>query len=131
LTGWHLPRASGLAQKVHLPVQALSQQTPSTQKLEAHWLLAVQSWPSPLGPQLPFTQALGGMHLSLPVQLLRQAPASQVEGAQESATPCTQVPSPSQRPAGVNLSLPSQLASLQTVPAENFAQPPCPLQKPL
>jgi hypothetical protein len=58
LTGTHLPRLSGLAQKVHLPVQAFSQQTPSTQKPVPHWLFWVQSWPGPFLPQLP---ALAGV----------------------------------------------------------------------
>ena len=39
----HRPRASGLAQNLHLPAQSLSQQTPSTQNLDAHWALPVQS----------------------------------------------------------------------------------------
>ena len=88
----------------------------------------MQSWPSPLGPQLPFTQVLGAMHLSFPVQLFKQEPASQVDGAQASATPFTQTPSPSQRLAGTKFSLPSQLESLQIVPAAYLAQPPWPLQ---
>jgi hypothetical protein len=35
-TGRQLPRAWGDPQKLHLPWQALSQQTPSVQKPEAH-----------------------------------------------------------------------------------------------
>ncbi len=65
------------------------------------------------------------------VQLLRQAPAWQVEGAQEMDTPVSQLPSPSHRPAGTKLPLPSQLACLQTVPAGQRLQPPCPLHVPI
>jgi hypothetical protein len=101
-TGRQRPRASGLAQNVQGPVQALSQQTPSTQNFEAHWSLLVQSCPAPLGPQLPVTQLAGAMQSSALVQLLRQVPSSQVEGAQVIAEPCTQAPSPSHRPAGMN-----------------------------
>ncbi len=108
---------SGFAQKVHLPVQALSQQTPSTQKLEAHSLACSQSWPLPLGPQLPDTQLAGFWHLSLAVQLLRQLPASQVDGRQVTGRPGWQTPSPSHRPAGTNSSLPRQAGGMQTCPA--------------
>jgi len=38
------------------PWQAPAQQTPSTQKLLAHWLALVQACPFDLGPQLPLTQ---------------------------------------------------------------------------
>jgi hypothetical protein len=37
------------------PLQAVLQQTPSAQKLEAHWAAAVQAAPGGLSPQLPAT----------------------------------------------------------------------------
>jgi hypothetical protein len=37
-------------------VQEELQQTPSTQKVEAHSLPAEQGWPCDFGPQLPLTQ---------------------------------------------------------------------------
>jgi len=65
------------------------------------------------------------------VQLLRQLPASQVDGLHEMATPCTQVPSPSHKLAGTNSSRPVQVDWRQTVPMAYLAQPPWPLQTPL
>jgi hypothetical protein len=106
--GTQRPRASGLAQKEHLPVQALSQQTPSTQKPEAHSVPVLQSWPGPFGPQLPATQFAGAWQLSARVQLFRQESTSQVEGLQSIGTPGSQTPSPLHRPAGTNDSRPRQ-----------------------
>jgi hypothetical protein len=65
------------------------------------------------------------------VQLARQAPAAQVDGEQEMATPSSHVPSPSQRPAGVKELVPSQALGLQMVPAGQRLQPPWPLQIPI
>jgi hypothetical protein len=117
LTGTQRPRESGLAQNVHLPAQAFSQQTPSTQNPDAHWSPLVQSRPLPLAPQLPFTQVRDAAHVSLAVQLARQAAPSQVEGVQDTASPRTQTPSPSHMLVGTNRSRPSQAAGRHTVPA--------------
>ena len=51
-----VPSEVDSAQLWQAPVQAELQQTPSTQKLEAHSLPAEQGCPFDLGPQLPFTQ---------------------------------------------------------------------------
>lgn len=51
------------------PVHAVLQQTPSAQKVDAHWAEAVQSAPGGLSPQLPAT------HLTFPAQ---SASAAQV-----------------------------------------------------
>ena len=51
-----VPRDVDSAQLRHEPVQAELQQTPSTQKLEAHSFPAEQGCPFDLGPQLPLTQ---------------------------------------------------------------------------
>jgi hypothetical protein len=107
-----------------LSVQALSQQTPSTQCKDAHSRSAVQSRPLPLGPQLPPTQVRGATQVASLVQLFRQAPPAQVEGAQLMPTPASQAPSPSHRPAGTKLPLPSQRAGSHTVPAGQRLQPP-------
>ena len=51
-----MPSEVDSAQLRQEPEQAELQQTPSTQKLEAHSLAAEQGCPIDLGPQLPFTQ---------------------------------------------------------------------------
>jgi hypothetical protein len=60
-TGAHLPRVVP-AQVMHSSVQALSQQTPSTQKLLSHWAFCSQVWPGPNLPQLPLRQVLPATH---------------------------------------------------------------------
>jgi hypothetical protein len=51
-----VPSEVDSAQLRQEPVQAELQQTPSTQKLEAHSFPAEQGCPFDLGPQLPSTQ---------------------------------------------------------------------------
>jgi hypothetical protein len=51
-----VPSEVDSAQLRQEPVQAESQQTPSTQKLEAHSVPPEQGCPFDLGPQLPLTQ---------------------------------------------------------------------------
>jgi hypothetical protein len=62
------------------PVQAWSQQTPSTQWFFRHSLDAVHGWPSILGPQVPLTQAIPVSQSALVVQVSVQAPFRQVNG---------------------------------------------------
>lgn len=54
--GVQVPSDDASAQLWQAPWQASAQQTPSTQKLLAHWLAPVQACPFDLGPQLPLTQ---------------------------------------------------------------------------
>ena len=91
----------------------------------------MQSWPLPRLPQLPPTHSAGLRHWLLSVQAVMQVPSRQVDGAQDTATPMRQVPSPSHTLGGTKFSRPSQLPSLHTVPCAYLAQPPWPLQKPL
>ena len=70
-----VPRDVDSAQLRHEPVQAELQQTPSTQKLEAHSLPAEQGCPFDLGPQLPLTQLWPLTQSSSVTQWLMQAPA--------------------------------------------------------
>ena len=60
--GTHLPRVAGFEQLWQAPVQALSQQTPSTQKALSHSEFMVQVWPGPNLPQLPARQVLPATH---------------------------------------------------------------------
>jgi hypothetical protein len=121
----------GSAQVWQLPLQAVPQQTPSTQNPERHWSLLVQSWPSPNFPQLPLMQRPGAAQSASVVQVIRQLCSSQDDGAHEMATPTMHEPSPSQTLAGTRLSRPSHADSRQMVPAACLAQPPRPLHNPL
>ena len=57
-TSVHLPMLLLRLQLRQAPVQALSQQTPSTQWPFWHSPSVLQVWPSGLGPQLSLTQAV-------------------------------------------------------------------------
>jgi hypothetical protein len=110
------PRALGEAQYTQLPVQAFSQQLPSTQKFDRHSLAAVQRWPLGFLPQLPFMHTLPELHSLSAVQLTRQVVPAHTKGAQPIGAPIRQVPLPSQTLIGI--SLPAvQLDGLHSVPA--------------
>src|SRR5262245_7521169 len=74
-TSVHVPTLLGTAQERHVPVHALPQQTPCSQKLELH------SGPPPHGapigflPQLPLMQLLGAMQSASLVHSVRQRPS--------------------------------------------------------
>jgi hypothetical protein len=110
------PRALGEAQYTQLPVQAFSQQTPSTQNLDRHSLAAAQRAPLGFRPQLPFTQVLPGAHSASVVQLTRHALPAQTNGAQVTGAPIRQVPLPSHTLIGISLPA-AQLDALHSVPA--------------
>jgi hypothetical protein len=69
-----VPSEVDSAQLWQAPVQAELQQTPSTQKLEAHSPPAEQGCPSDFGPQLPFTQVWPVTQSASLAQWLMQAP---------------------------------------------------------
>ena len=71
------PFDDGSAQLRQAPVHAWSQQTPSTQKFDAHSSLPLQACPGCLGPQLPFTQALPGWQSLSAVHGTLQLPLTQ------------------------------------------------------
>jgi hypothetical protein len=124
LTGRQDPRAAAFAQNWHLPPHAFSQQTPSVQNPDMHWLPAVQVAPFPRGPQLPLVHVAGATHWASPVHVVRQLLPSQPKGAQSSAVALMHVPSPSHSDAGVNVRGPAQLGTPHGLPAPYFAQPP-------
>ena len=55
------------------PLQAVLQQTPSAQKLDAHWVEAVQMAPSGLSPQLPATHFTFSAQSASEAQVAKQA----------------------------------------------------------
>jgi hypothetical protein len=128
LLSWQTPRESGLPagtarqwpgiiispQLRQAPVQALSQQKPSTQWLDAHSFASRQVWPFCLGPQVLFTQAMPSSQSRSVWQVLVQPPLTQRNGWQLVTSGGRQVPSPSQVPAVLSL-LPEQDGSSQRV----------------
>jgi hypothetical protein len=129
-TATQRPSELGNAQYMHCPSQAASQQTPSAQKPDLHWLPCMHGCPSPRMPQLPLLQVAGGTQSASEAQLSLQALPWQMEGAQLMGDPTTQVPLPSQVEAGV--SMPSaQEAGRHIVPETAFVHPPAPLHCPV
>src|SRR3954447_25984949 len=103
---------------MHVSVQAVPQQNPCAHTLDVHWALAVQATPlarlrhTPPMHSKPATQSVAAVAT---VQLLRQALAPQVKGAQSAAVAVRQVPDPSQLRAGVPRPA-AQAAGTQVVP---------------
>ena len=69
------------AQLRHAPSQALSQQTPSTQKFDWHSSFALHETPLPLLPHDPLTQALGFTQSSSLVQVVAQPEPVHMKGS--------------------------------------------------
>jgi hypothetical protein len=115
-----------------VPVQALLQQTPCTQLLEAHSVPAAQVRPSGLSVQAPPLQMLGATQSAsaLQVALHDVPPVSQVRlPGQAAAVAAVHVPAPSQLRAGVS-DAPLHIAPTHWVVFGHFRQPPFPSQVP-
>jgi hypothetical protein len=116
VTSVHVPAVPARLQERQLPVHAVRQQAPCSQKPLEHSAAAVQAAPLGRLPQLPPVQTLGATQSASAVQVTRQVPvvphtyAPQVVG---DAAP--QVPAPSQVRAGVN-DVPLQVDAAQVVP---------------
>ncbi len=129
--GQQVPIRPLWSQLTQAPVHATLQQNPSAQKFDAHCEPAVQTAPTGLGPQLPFT------HLTPPAQSLSDAQVatqafvlgSQPNGAQMVAGPEVQEPWPSQTRVFLTAA-PSQVPGAQVVPARVLRQAPLPSQVP-
>jgi hypothetical protein len=98
------PGEVGSAQYWQVPLQALWQQTPSTQKLLEHSLAARQLAPIGFGPQVivplvPGRQAVPTSQSSTDWHDLVQAPSTQRKGWQSCTPGGRHLPRPSQVPA--------------------------------
>lgn len=79
-SGVHLPFVDASEQLRQAPVQAWSQQTPSTQNPDLQSAAAVHVPPFCLGPQLLLTHAMPATQSASLAQTLLQAPAAQRYG---------------------------------------------------
>jgi hypothetical protein len=130
-TGAQAPARPVWLQEKQLAVQALPQQTPCAQKVEAHSLPAAQTAPSGFFPQELFWQTAGGAQPASLAQEEPQAAPLQRKGAQEVAAGETHLP-PLQVPGWVSRLLAgSQLPARQGVPVAYRWHPRLPLQLPL
>ncbi len=93
------PGEPGNAQEWQVPVQAVSQHTPSTQNPEAHSAAPPHGNPGGFGPQVLFWQIAPSSQSVSVSQDFVQAPAAQRNGWQFWTLGARQDPSPSQVPA--------------------------------
>ena len=70
----HAPAVPASPQDRQLPVHAVRQQVPCSQKPLAHSAAVVHDAPLVRLPQLPALQTLGATQSASPVQVIRQAP---------------------------------------------------------
>jgi hypothetical protein len=70
----HVPSVPAMAQERQVPVQALPQQIPCSQKPELHWAGVVQVAPTGSSPQLAPLHVLGDAQSAVVAQVVRQAP---------------------------------------------------------
>jgi len=101
-TGVQVPTLPLSAQASHWPVQAVSQQTPSTQCCDPHWFAPPQACPgassgtqTPAEHQVPFAQSESALQLPL------HAAGPQLKGAHVCVWRAGQAPAPSHEAASV------------------------------
>jgi hypothetical protein len=114
----HCPSLPAIAHDRHVPVHAVAQQTPVTQKPEAQSLATAHAAPGGLGPQLPFTQTAPPLQSALLAQSARQlSPAAlHMYAPHESEAAVPHAPAPSQRAAWLTVA-PSHDCARQIAPA--------------
>jgi hypothetical protein len=128
--GVHAPSEPASAQLLHAPPQAWSQQTPSTQKPDAHSVPSPQAPPGCFRPQLPLTHAIPGAQSALVVQVVLHAPCAHANGAQSVTPGGWHMPAPSQTPAVLSR-VPAHDGCTHSVSALYLLQPPNPSQVPV
>jgi hypothetical protein len=113
-----VPVLPGSAHDLHVPAQAVLQQTPWTQTPLAHSMPSPHAAPSGLSPHEPALQTPGGAQSASAVQVDLQAAAPHRNGKHELAAGIAHVPAPSHAPAGVNVVVfAGQLAPRHGVPS--------------
>ena len=111
-----------------MPLQAVVQQTPCAQIVDAHSLPVAHAAPGGFGPQLPFTHAAPATQSADVAQVARHLPSPpHVYGAHELLVAAPHSPSPSHSAANVTVD-PVQLGVLQIVPRAKSAHAPVPSQ---
>jgi hypothetical protein len=107
------------AHDLHVPAQAVAQQTPVAQMAELHSLSLPQAAPSGFLPQLPLRQLFGATQSLLVMHVVAHCPfMPHKKGAHDSVPAAGQaLPCPSQRAAEVSVE-PMHPATWHMVPAE-------------
>jgi hypothetical protein len=129
-TSTHVPAVPVIEHDRQLPVHAVRQQAPCSQKPLEHSPVVVQVAPFGFLPQLPPVQTLGATQLASVVQLTRQEPVvPHWYAPQLVAVDVPQVPEPSHVRGGVNV-VPLQVEAAQVVPVAYLRHAPPPSQVP-
>jgi hypothetical protein len=116
-TGEQVPGLVLSAHDMHVPVQALLQQTPWAQNPDAQAVPAVQVAPGGSFPQLLLTQELGETQSVFIEQVVLQAPVPHSNGSHRRVVAARQVPAPSQVRAWVSVEPVHDAPVPQPVPA--------------
>jgi hypothetical protein len=111
----HFPGADGSAQLRQAPVQAPSQQTPSTQYPDLHSVPTLQLWPFCLGPQVWLTHAIPVSQSVSALQTTPHMALPQRNGEQFVSVGTRHVPRPSHVAALVSLFVPEQTCAAHCV----------------
>ena len=126
----HWPSLPAIAHDLQVPAQAVVQQTPCAQTVDAHSLPAVHGAPGGFGPQLPFTHAAPATQSAAVAHVDRHLPSPPHRyWPHELLVTAPHSPSPSHSAANVTVD-PVQLGVLQIVPRAYCAHAPVPSQKP-
>jgi hypothetical protein len=128
----HVPTVPASAHDLHVPVQAVAQQTPCAQKSDAQSLATAHVAPFAAFPQLVPVQTFGdAQSLGAAHEVLQTpaTPAPHAYGAQDDDVTVWHVPVPLQVRAGVKV-VPEQLAAAHCVPAAYRRHAPATLQNP-
>lgn len=116
-TGVQVPMLLVSAQDMQVPLQAVLQQTPCAQKLEAHAEPVVQGAPGGSLPQLLLVQELGETQSAFVEQVVLQAPVPHWNGSHMTVVAARQTPAPSQVCACVSVEPVHEAADPHSVPA--------------
>ena len=115
-TSTHVPAVAAMPQDRQLPVQAVRQQVPCSQKPLEHSAAAVHVAPLGRLPQLPPVQTLGATQSPSVAQVARQVPAvPHLYAPQLPAVDVPHAPAPSQLRAGVKV-VPLHVDAAHVVP---------------
>ena len=119
------------AHDAHVPVQAVEQHTPCSQKFELHWFAVVHAAPFGSLPQLMLTQLFGDTQsVAVLVHVVLHAVADpHWYGSHSALVTDRQMPAPSQVRAGVSVE-PTHVPATHCVPLAQKRHAPAPLHMP-
>jgi hypothetical protein len=120
-TGAHVPAVVAPAHDMHVPEQAVRQQTPCAQTFVVHSVPSLHVAPGGLRPHDPALHTEGATQSASPVQVALHEEAPHLKGAHDVDGGVTHAPAPSQLEAAVYVvPFAGQLAPPHGVPSAYF-----------